>query len=431
MRYDSSSSSSIQTKRPRAGVIVTLQLELTPEHGFVPEPLFDTKGRISFCLHWGNYLPGLHELVQRVLDTTTASSNSDDNDPNHDDPHQWRRVDNISLDAGWGSRRDDLIVIVTVPVDQLPQGGTYQPGQTLSVAGVSVVVVSTTTTNATTNATSTTTNQTRVVLDANPPLAGSSYSCSFTLESMDPMPPMGSFVDQNNNNNNDDDDTLSSVASSFQVATFAMGCFWAAELAMMRVEGVVGTKVGYSQGNTTDPDYEQVCTGETGHVECVMVVYDARVVSYAQLVGVAVARLQQREEEEDGGVTTTSRRSRRARGDATATSSSDDDDDSYRSVVDVGALFRQKHNENDDDDENRQYRHGIYYHSHCQRREAQAVLLRTKKNRPHKTSSLAFERIDILPAATFYDAEPFHQQYLYKGGQSARKGCKETIRCYG
>jgi peptide-methionine (S)-S-oxide reductase len=59
----------------------------------------------------------------------------------------------------------------------------------------------------------------------------------------------------------------------------------------MREEGVVGTKVGYTQGSSINPSYEEVCSGRTGHTEAHMVTYDPSKVSYDHLVHLAMERL--------------------------------------------------------------------------------------------------------------------------------------------
>ena len=65
---------------------------------------------------------------------------------------------------------------------------------------------------------------------------------------------------------------------------FATGCFWGAERRFWQLEGVRETSVGYMGGARLDPNYEQVCTGVTGHAEIVKVVFDPAVVSYLELL---------------------------------------------------------------------------------------------------------------------------------------------------
>ncbi|QUM83912.1 peptide-methionine (S)-S-oxide reductase MsrA [Moritella sp. 28] len=69
-----------------------------------------------------------------------------------------------------------------------------------------------------------------------------------------------------------------------QVCYFAMGCFWGAERLFWSVPGVVTTAVGYQGGYTVHPRYQQVCSGQTGHTESVLVVFDPEVISYAELL---------------------------------------------------------------------------------------------------------------------------------------------------
>lgn len=69
-----------------------------------------------------------------------------------------------------------------------------------------------------------------------------------------------------------------------QTAQFAMGCFWGAERAFWELPGVFSTAVGYAGGFTPNPTYQETCSGQTGHTEMVLVVYDPAAISYARLL---------------------------------------------------------------------------------------------------------------------------------------------------
>src|SRR3954462_11337625 len=73
-------------------------------------------------------------------------------------------------------------------------------------------------------------------------------------------------------------------AANEAVATFAEGCFWHAEIVFQSLAGVRDAVSGYSGGHDTNPDYEKVSTGNTGHAESVNVYYDPSKISYQQLV---------------------------------------------------------------------------------------------------------------------------------------------------
>lgn len=74
--------------------------------------------------------------------------------------------------------------------------------------------------------------------------------------------------------------------SSYATLYVGMGCFWGAERAFWSLEGVYTTAVGYLGGSTPNPTYQEVCTGKTGHAECVMVVYDPTVIGLSELLRV-------------------------------------------------------------------------------------------------------------------------------------------------
>eukprot|EP00814_Leptocylindrus_danicus_P017383 CAMPEP_0116020044 /NCGR_PEP_ID=MMETSP0321-20121206/9575_1 /TAXON_ID=163516 /ORGANISM="Leptocylindrus danicus var. danicus, Strain B650" /LENGTH=368 /DNA_ID=CAMNT_0003490685 /DNA_START=14 /DNA_END=1120 /DNA_ORIENTATION=- len=172
-------------------------------------------------------------------------------------------------------------------------------------------------------------------------------------------------------------------AEKFETATFALGCFWGGELAYMREPGVVCTKVGYTQGEKVDPTYQEVCSGSTGHTEAIQVVFNPTVVSYKRLCELAVDRLSA-----------------------------------------SGSIYLKNQVGND---RGTQYRHGIYYHDEEQRVIAKEILDGVL---PRVGDGVECQT-ELEAATLFYDAEDYHMQYLLKGGQSAKKGATETIRCYG
>ncbi len=154
-------------------------------------------------------------------------------------------------------------------------------------------------------------------------------------------------------------------------------------MAFQREPGVTRTAVGYTQGATANPTYEGVCSGRSGHTEGVLVEFDPSVVSYERLCDVLWGKIDPTQVDGQGG--------------------------------DWGS----------------QYRTGIYYHDDAQK--AAALASRDKEQARIGAKPIATE---VLPAKQWYDAEKYHQQYLAKGGrngraQSADKGCKDPIRCYG
>jgi len=326
---------SMKRRIARKNDIVTVEFKLEP-NGFVTEPLFDTQGIVSFVLGGGNYLPGLHDLIENM----SVGDN----------------ITDVSIDSGWGEPNPALVAKVSKEGQPSSGGLEYEKvkvGTELMLQnGINCIVTEVT--------------DNYFVIDANPPLAGTSYNCQLTLLQVESFP--NDKLDYAKNNDVGDN------TGRYQVATFALGCFWGSELMFMRERGVVGTKVGYTQGNVPNPTYKDVCSGDTGHTEAVQVVYDSTVVSFERLVTMAVNRL----------------------------------GDSIFLLDQVG------------NDVGTQYRHGIYYHSDEQRYVAERLL---KRMRDYKT--------EIKPAGIFYNAEDYHQQYLLKGGQSAKKGTKEYIRCYG
>ena len=69
-------------------------------------------------------------------------------------------------------------------------------------------------------------------------------------------------------------------------ATFGNGCFWCTEAIFQLLDGVISVASGYSGGNTENPDYKSVCTGLTGHAECLQIIYDPSKLSFEDLLQV-------------------------------------------------------------------------------------------------------------------------------------------------
>jgi peptide-methionine (S)-S-oxide reductase len=73
-------------------------------------------------------------------------------------------------------------------------------------------------------------------------------------------------------------------SATLRVATLGSGCFWCTEAVFQRVKGVHRVVSGYSGGHDPKPTYKAVCSGETGHAECIQVTYDPAVISYAEVL---------------------------------------------------------------------------------------------------------------------------------------------------
>ena len=77
--------------------------------------------------------------------------------------------------------------------------------------------------------------------------------------------------------------------SNLQKATVGGGCFWCLEAVYQQVRGVVGVESGYAGGQTLNPDYDAVCTGQTGHAEVVQIEFDADVLTYQKILEIFFA----------------------------------------------------------------------------------------------------------------------------------------------
>jgi peptide-methionine (S)-S-oxide reductase len=72
--------------------------------------------------------------------------------------------------------------------------------------------------------------------------------------------------------------------AGIETAVFGMGCFWGAERIFWQTPGVYSTAAGYAGGFTPNPTYKEVCSGQTGHTEVVLVAFDPAKVSYEELL---------------------------------------------------------------------------------------------------------------------------------------------------
>jgi peptide-methionine (S)-S-oxide reductase len=147
-------------------------------------------------------------------------------------------------------------------------------------------------------------------------------------------------------------------------ATFGAGCFWGVQVAFDRIPGVLETAVGYEGGSLDRPTYRDVCTDRTGHAEVVQVRFDPAKVSYAALL------------------------------------------DAFFQLHDPTQLNRQG------PDHGTQYRSVIFYHSPEQKQQAEAAIERLKAEKRFARPIVT----QVVPAATFWPAEEYHQKYLEKRG---------------
>ncbi len=72
--------------------------------------------------------------------------------------------------------------------------------------------------------------------------------------------------------------------SGYDTATFGAGCFWCVEAIFQQLKGVISVTSGYSGGETKNPTYKEVCSGESGHVEVCQIVFDPKQVSFKDLL---------------------------------------------------------------------------------------------------------------------------------------------------
>jgi peptide-methionine (S)-S-oxide reductase/peptide methionine sulfoxide reductase msrA/msrB len=146
----------------------------------------------------------------------------------------------------------------------------------------------------------------------------------------------------------------------FKEIYLAGGCFWGTEKYLSGVKGIVTTAVGYANGNTENPSYEEVCHNNTGHAETVKVVYDPSRIRLEFIL-----RL-------------------------------------YYDVIDPTSLNRQG------EDKGSQYRTGIYY---VDEKDKEVIEKSLTELQTHYEKPVV---VEALPLSNFYLAEEYHQKYLDK-----------------
>jgi peptide-methionine (S)-S-oxide reductase len=154
--------------------------------------------------------------------------------------------------------------------------------------------------------------------------------------------------------------------AGFQIAEFALGCFWGEEKTFWEQPGVWTTAVGYQGGFTPNATYQEVCTGKTGHAESVRVVFDPSRTSYEQLL--------------------------------TVFWENHDPTQSMRQGNDAGT----------------QYRSAIFVQDEAQRATAEASRAMFQEQLSAAGYGAITTEIVGPPAPEFYFAEDYHQQYLDK-----------------
>jgi len=138
------------------------------------------------------------------------------------------------------------------------------------------------------------------------------------------------------------------------------GCFWCTEAVFDRVQSVVDVESGYCNGQTINPTYEQVCTGRTGNVEVVRVVFDTAQISLREILEI------------------------------------------FFVIHDPTTLNRQGN------DAGTQYRSGIYYTSDAQKQVADGVIREIGESKTYRSPLVT----EVEPLANYSTAEAYHQEYF-------------------
>lgn len=159
-------------------------------------------------------------------------------------------------------------------------------------------------------------------------------------------------------------------------ATFAGGCFWCMVKPFDQWDGVMEVISGYTGGHVENPTYEQVKAGDTGHYEVVQITYDPKIISYETIVDVFWQQID---------------------------------------PTDAGGQFH---------DRGESYRTAIFYHDEEQKEIAEQSKLELAESEKFSEPIVT----EILPAATFYPAEEYHQNFYKKDPEVYEKDRKKSGR---
>lgn len=186
---------------------------------------------------------------------------------------------------------------------------------------------------------------------------------------------------QNNNENLKMNTTKTSektnpiVSAGTDTATLGTGCFWCTEAVFEQLEGVISVTSGYAGGHVPNPSYKDVCTGETGHAECVQIIYDTSKISFDELLEV------------------------------------------FWQVHDPTTLNRQG------GDVGTQYRSVIFYHDDEQKQKAETYKTELNKSGAYNNAIVT----TLEPFTKFYKAENYHQEY-YELNKTSNPYCSIVIQ---
>ena len=162
--------------------------------------------------------------------------------------------------------------------------------------------------------------------------------------------------------------------ANLDTITLAGGCYWCIEAIYQRLDGVVSVESGFSGGSMKNPSYRDVCTGETGHAECVQVTYDKTKTSLDEIFKV------------------------------------------FFTVHDPTTLNRQGA------DEGTQYRSAIFYRNDEQKKAAESIIADLTKAKVYSDPIVT----EVSPFSVFYKAEDYHQDYYNQHGSQSY--CQIVIR---